>query len=235
MKLVLNKKPRGAKIIEGFPGFGLIGTIATEYIINHLDCELIGKFWFDELPATVAIHEEKLVNPIGIYYNKKNHLVIIHSISAASGVEWKAADLVLKVARQIGSKEIISLEGVASPMMVEASRVFYYSNRETKKKSIEKRGIEVLKEGIIMGITSALMLKSEMPITCFFAETHSNLPDSKSAARIIEILDKYLGLGIDPKPLLKQAESFENKLKSLVEQSKNAKKIKEKKSLSYVG
>ena len=86
-----------------------------------------------------------------------------------------------------------------------------------------------------MGITSALMLKSEMPITCFFAETHSNLPDSKSAARIIEILDKYLGLGIDPKPLLKQAESFENKLKSLVEQSKNAKKIKEKKSLSYVG
>ena len=133
MKLVLNKKPRGAKIIEGFPGFGLIGTIATEYIINHLDCELIGKFWFDELPATVAIHEEKLVNPIGIYYNKKNHLVIIHSISAASGVEWKAADLVLKVARQIGSKEIISLEGVASPMMVEASRVFYYSNRETKK------------------------------------------------------------------------------------------------------
>ena len=235
MKLVLNKKPRGAKIIEGFPGFGLIGTIATEYIINHLDCELIGKFWFDELPATVAIHEEKLVNPIGIYYNKKNHLVIIHSISAASGVEWKAADLVLKVARQIGSKEIISLEGVASPMMVEASRVFYYSNRETKKKSIEKRGIEVLKEGIIMGITSALMLKSEMPITCFFAETHSNLPDSKSAARIIEILDKYLGLGIDPKPLLKQAESFEKKLKALMEQSMDAKKLKEKKSLSYVG
>ena len=235
MKLVLKKKPRGAKIIEGFPGFGLIGTIATEYIVNHLECELIGRFWFDELPATAAIHEEKIVNPIGVYYNKKNHLVIIHSISAAAGIEWKAADLVLNIARQIGCKEIISLEGVASPLMMGESRVFYHTNRETKKKLIEKCGIDVLKEGIIMGITSALMLKSDLPITCLFAETHSNLPDSKASAKIIKILDKYLGLDVDPKPLLKQAESFEKKLKALMEQSMDAKKLKEKKSLSYVG
>ena len=37
MELILSKKPKGVTIVEGFPGFGLIGTIATEFLIEHLE------------------------------------------------------------------------------------------------------------------------------------------------------------------------------------------------------
>ncbi|MCK5107687.1 MAG: proteasome assembly chaperone family protein [Nanoarchaeota archaeon] len=235
MELILTKKPKGVTIIEGFPGFGLVGTIATEYLVNHLKCELIGRYWFEELPATTAIHNGLLVQPIGIYYNKKYHLVIIHSIAAAQGVEWKAAKIVLKVASLLNAKEIVSLEGVGTNQATDNSKVYYYSNNAKKKTILSKYDLQEMKEGIIMGITSALMVMCKKTLTCFFAETHTKLPDSGAAAKIIEFLDKYLGLDVDTKPLLEKAQDFEDKLKGLLQKGAMAQKEKQEKALSYVG
>ena len=241
MHLELKKKPKNPIIVEGFPGFGLVGTIASEFLISHLNCEKIGSCYFEDLPATIAIHGGDIINPVSIYYNKKYNLVIIHSISGAQGIEWKAADVVIDVCKQLGAKEIVSLEGVGAAGMEEAeetdsdSGAFFYSSCKTCSKKLKLLGVEQLGEGIIMGVTSALILKTDIPMTCLFAETHSNLPDSKAAARVIEVLDKYLGLQVDYKPLLKQAEKFEEKLKTLLEKGSKAQDMKEKKSMSYVG
>jgi uncharacterized protein len=240
MHLELKKKPKDPIVVEGFPGFGLVGTIASEFLISHLNCEMIGSLYFEDLPATIAIHEGKVINPVSIYYNKKYNLVIIHSISGAQGIEWKAADAVLEVCKQIGAKEIVSLEGVGAAGMEETeteakSSAFFYSTCKDCTKKLKSIGIEQLGEGIIMGVTSALVLKAGIPMTCLFAETHSNLPDSKAAAKIVEVLDKYLGLEVDYKPLLKQAEKFEEKLRGLLEKGTKAQQLKEKKTMSYVG
>ncbi|HSU72869.1 MAG TPA: PAC2 family protein, partial [Candidatus Binatia bacterium] len=58
----LTQKPKGVTVIEGFPGFGLVGTIATGFLIDHLGCERIGNHWFEELAATMAIHDGKIVD-----------------------------------------------------------------------------------------------------------------------------------------------------------------------------
>ncbi len=242
MGLELKKKPKNPVVIEGFPGFGLVGTIASEFLISHLKCEQIGRFYFEELPATVAIHGGKIIDPISIYYNKKYNLIIIHSVSGANGVEWKAAETVLELCKELDAKELICLEGVGAAGMGEEAPVeeskhasFFYSSAAANSKKLKSLGVEQLGEGIIMGVTSALMIKSETPITCVFAETQSNLPDSKAAAKVVEVLDKYLGLDVDYKPLLKQAEKFEEKLKGLLEKGVQAQQLKEKKTLSYVG
>lgn len=236
MQIKLSKKPVNPIIIEGFPGFGLVGTIATEFLIDHLDTEFIGKFYLKDLSAIVAIHDQKVIAPIGIHYDKKHNIVIIHAITATQGTEWIIADAIIEMAHELKAKEIICLEGVGSSSLINPSKSFYYSNDTLKRKKFEATGIEPLKEGIIMGVTSALLLKEdEAPVSAIFSETASNLPDSKAAAKIIQILDKYLGLEVDYKPLMKAAESFENKIKGILEQSQNALKEKEKKQLSYVG
>ena len=70
-----------------------------------------------------------------------------------------------------------------------------------------------------------------------FAEAKSNLPDSKAAAQIILALDGYTGLKVDPKPLLKQAEAFEEKLKDIIQKGQQAEDIQDEKEkkLGYVG
>jgi len=236
MEVRLWKKPKNCTIIEGFPGFGLVGTIASEFLIEHLKTEQIGKILFNDMPAMVAIHENKVVEPLGIFYNQKYNVVIVHAITAATHYEWEMANVVGKLASDLKAKEIVSLEGVGSGEQSEGSRVFYYSNNEKNSKLFEKAGIETLKEGIIIGVTGAVLLRVEkMPISCLFAETHSNLPDSKAAAKIIEALDKYMGMDLDYKPLLEQAQKFEEKLKTILQKSQEAQEISDKKKLSYFG
>ena len=236
MKIKLEKKPKNPIIIQGFPGFGLIGTITTEFLIEHLNAVQIGNFEYDELPATLAIHEEKLVNPMAVFYDKKNNIVILHTILNTAGAEWKLAEEILDMAKELEAKEIINLEGVSSPIMkTEESRIFFYTGDNKTKEKLKSFKLEPLKESIIMGVTAPILLRSKIPVTCLFAETHSQLPDSKASAKLIEAIDKYLELDVDYKPLLKQAQEFEDKLKKIMQQTETASKERDKKTLSYLG
>jgi uncharacterized protein len=234
MKIVLDKVPKNPKIIEGFPGFGLIGTITTEFLIDHLKPQLIGTFVYDEIPATVAIHGGKLINPMGIFYDKKNNLIILHTILNSVGLEWKISHSIMKMAQTTEATEIICIEGVSSANTKENEKVYYFASEKTKPK-VTKLPVEPLTESIIVGVTSSLMLRSDIPITCFFAETKTNMPDSKAASNVIKVLNQYLGLGVDYTPLLKQAEEFENKFKDILKQTTMMSKKKEEKDMSYFG
>ncbi len=131
------------------------------------------------------------------------------------------------------AKEILCVEGVGAMQKKVGGDVYFFARQnEQKWSSVAKK----MDEGIIMGVTAAALLKSgKTPLSCVFAETSSNLPDSRAAARIIKVLDSYLGLQVDPKPLLKKAEAFEGKLKGLLKKSGTAQTLKEKKELSYMG
>ncbi|MBU0665969.1 MAG: PAC2 family protein [Nanoarchaeota archaeon] len=230
MKINLWKKPQGCTIIEGFPGFGLIGTIATEFLLEHMNCEQIGEFVYDELPAMVAIHKGKLVKPMAVYYSKKHNIVILQTILNTKGHEWVIADAIADLAEKLKVKGILSIEGIASPNpSLDETRVYFFGDEKLKS-----LGLKPVDESIILGVTAAIMLKYDK-VTCLFAETHSSLPDSKAAAKIIEILDKYLKLSVNYAPLLKQAEDFENKLKGMLQQGKKAADESDKKYMSYLG
>lgn len=235
MKLILKKKPKNVTIIEGFPGFGLIGTIATEFLMEHLETEKIGIVEMDEIPAMIAIHQNKIVEPISIHYNKKYNLVLVHAINIGKNMGWKVAEVIAELAKTLSAREIISLEGVGSPN-AEAGRVFYYAT-ENGRVSKKLEGVaKPLMEGIIVGVTGALLAKDvSTPIIALFAEAKSGMPDSKAAAHILEALDQYADMKIDTKPLMKQAADFEKKLKGIVQKSQNAEQVVDEKHLSYVG
>ncbi len=230
MELVLDQKPQNVTIIEGFPGFGFVGTISVEFLIEHLGAKKIGKITSNDVMPIAAVHNSQLIEPFSIYYSKKKNLVLLHAITNVQGLEWQLSEKVIELYKKLKAKKIISLEGIGSTSATEP-KVFYYTNRIGK----DKVQAEILKEGIIMGVSGALLLKAEVPLSCFFAETHSSLPDSRAAAKIIQVLDSYLGLNVDYKPLLKKAAEFEEKLKNIVDKSKVASDQKEKKELDYFG
>jgi len=236
MRIVLKEKPKNPIIIQGFPGFGLVGTISTEYLINVLEAKPIGSIHASDLPPMVAIHDNSIVQPIGIYYDKKNNLVIIHVMTNVKGIEWEIGELVLELAKQLDAKDVVAIEGVGTQLPTEKIEAYFYANNESGKNKFGAFKLAPLKEGIILGVTGTLMLQGEdRHISCIFIETHSSLPDSKAAAKAIEIIDKYLNLKIDYKPLLQQAEKFEQRIKGLMEQGAVATEEQKKKTLSSVG
>ena len=234
MKVELSKKPKNVTLIEGFPGLGLVGTIATEYLIDHLKADKIGSVWFSEMNPMVAIHSRKIVDPIGIFYAKKYNIVIVHSVTNITGVEWKLAAAINDIASKLQCKEIISIEGVGAMGKQNEVMAYYYSSKNQKK--FDKIGVPPMEEGIVVGVTAALLAKgSKVPLSGIFVESQSNLPDSRAAAKSIEILDKYLNIKVDPKPLMAKAAEFESKLKDLAKKSQATSKDKEKRQTNYLG
>lgn len=233
--LKLDKEVKAYTIIAGFPGFGLVGTIAAGYIAEHLKAEKIGTAWSEDQPATIAIHENQVINPITIYYDKKNKIIIINGITSSQRIEWRIAQLINDIARRTKAKQVITIEGVGSQNITPQTQTYYYTTSEKEKKKIEKTGSKPLREGIIMGVTSALMIQPETQLTTIFAEAHTQMPDSKAAATIIQIIDTYIGLKIDYKPLLRQAEALEQKLKTIIQKGIQAQKQQEEKTENYFG
>ena len=229
MKIILKKVPRNPIIIEGFPSFGLVGTITTEFLLEHLKAELIGEFEYKELSPVIAIHKGKLVNPMAVWYVPSRNIVILHTILNIKGYEWEISEKVIEMAKKMNAKEIISLEGVATDDASGEVKVYSYGS-----KRLVELGAKPVKESIIMGVSASLMLRYKKT-SCLFAATHSQLPDSKAAAKLIEILDNYLDLKVDYHPLLKQAEEFESKIKTILQQSNKTLRDADKKSMSYLG
>ena len=237
MRLNLKKKPENVKVIVGFPGFGLVGTIATKFLIEHLDVEHIGRVESTKLLPLAAIHKSQLVGPLDIFYNKQYNLVIVQTLSDLSGQEWGVADMIHELCEDLKAKEIIILEGIPG-QNPKTLKTYYYCLK--KNNAIEKLKLDPLKEGVMMGATATLFLRldNEIPYLGIFSEGHSQLPDSEAAARVVKVLDDYLDLKIDYKPLIAAAKKFEDMLKQLIDKNKQTKMMPyktEQSDLDYLG
>tara|TARA_Y100000310_G_C20627768_1_gene786913 strand:- start:24 stop:725 length:702 start_codon:yes stop_codon:yes gene_type:complete len=233
MEIKLKIKPQNPIIIEGFPGIGLIGTITTEYLIKHLDAKPIGHIWSKDLSPVAAVHDSKVIQPLEVFYSKKKNVIILHAMTDVKGLEWEIADALRDLYKMLKAKEIISIEGIVGES--EKNNAYFYTNIPGSSKKLSTKAKQ-MKEGIIMGVTGALMLSDKtMKTTGVFVETHSKLPDSRGSSVIIGVLSHYLDLKIDAKPLLKAASEFESKLKGYVDKMQTAQKTQGKKSVDYMG
>lgn len=240
MKYVLSERPKNPVIIHSSPSMGLVSTITSKFLIDHLDVKQIGYMESEHIAPLTAIHKSEIVNPITLFFNKKHNLLIVQCLTEMKGFEYEFANSLLELAKDVKAREIIVVEGIPAQDPQGSLSLYFYSNKKSKKVSRVKQ----LNEGIVTGLTAALLLKAKaFPITCFFAEAHSNLPDAEAAARVVNGLNSYMKMEIQTQPLLEQAKRFETSLKQILAKQQQggmipAQKIKnleEKEDTDYVG
>jgi uncharacterized protein len=228
LEMQLKMKPKNPTIIEGFPGLGFVATITTEFLLDHLKMHPIGRMWSPRFTPMALVHNKRIVQPIELFHNDKYNILITEAVSGVGGMEWQLAEALISLYKKTNAKEIISIEGIGASVEKKTPQVYYFTNQPDKKAILEKIGLKEIAEGVIFGVSGALMVKlpKDIKIIALFVETQSDLPDSRAAAKLIQVLDQYLGLKIDYKPLLKRAEGFEEKLKGLMGQAKEAVALK---------
>ena len=148
MEIKLEKRPQKPVIIEAFPGIGLVGTIAAEFLIDHLKAKPIGRLRSEEAPALVAVHQGRILEPFGIYYDSKSNVVIVSALENVSGMEWKLAETIKQLCDMLKAKELICIEGFGAEMSKEP-KAFYLTNDPKKRNKLEKIGLNEMREGII--------------------------------------------------------------------------------------
>ena len=255
------KKPRlkNPVLIEGLPGVGNVGRIAAGYLIEELKAEKFAELISSHFMPLVLVREDgtsHLLRNEFFYWKakKKNQRDLIILIGDSQSVDpeghYEIVHEILKFAKKLKVKEIITLGGLSIGERVEEPKVIAVANSPSVVKKYKKYGIYfdngrrvstiVGAAGLLIGLGRYYGIEG----LCLLGETMGVplLPDHKSAEAVLRVVNKILNLKIDLSKLEEKVEKMKKFVKkmtelqtSLIPQLSAQKPKKEEQSLSYIG
>ncbi|MFH1506026.1 MAG: PAC2 family protein [archaeon] len=239
-------------LIEGLPGIGNVGKIATDLLVNDLKARKVVDIFSYSLPNSVFVNEKSLVElpKIEIFYKKwKNQDFLfltgdVQPINEESSYELaeKILDLVVKY----GCKEIITLGGIGLPEVPQKPKVYCTGNSLKLIKEFDKLGVNTKVYGVvgpIIGISGLLLGLSEkrkIPAASLLTQTfgHPMYVGLKSAKETLKVLVKRYGFNISIGNLDKEIKNVEKELQeidALSQKHQTLNKLKRYKEMTYIG
>lgn len=247
-KPVFKKRPI---LIEGLPGFGQVGRVAAEHLIQELKAKKFAELTSPSFPPEVFVDRDGLVHSIKneFYYDTKNSIIILIGDTQAADIrgQHELVGEILKLCKKHKVKEIITLGGYATGVLKEKPQVFGAATSEKMIKKYSAHGIKfkVKKErGGIVGVSGLLLGigKTEgIEGVCLMGETpgHPLFVDAKSAEAVVFKLGRILDIKINTKELKKRVEEIEKFRTTIQQMMKKAMQQPEKATTSdevrYIG
>ncbi|ACS91036.1 proteasome assembly chaperone family protein [Thermococcus sibiricus] len=216
--------------IEGYPGIGLVGHIAANFLAKELNMEMIGYVESPFLPPMSLILEGK-PNPPLRFYGKSNLIVAVADIYIPPTLVNEIAKELTSYLKQNNAEKVISLGGMGIGFFKEHMEVWGVGGSEEENKDLKNLGVKILKYGSIMGMSGKLLWeasKENLKVYTLLGETFGDRPDPGAAANVIEVLKKLAPIEVSIEPLLKEAQIIEEQLRKMHEQMEFARKRAEK-------
>ncbi|MEM2974319.1 MAG: proteasome assembly chaperone family protein [Candidatus Micrarchaeia archaeon] len=222
-------------LIEGLPGIGFVGKLAVEYIVESLKAKKVAEIYSHHFPPQVLMEKngtlKMLKNEIYFYKDpkkKRDLLFLAGDVQPTSPeAQYEMINCILEYMEQNGIKNVITLGGYSTGKITEKPKVFAAVSdaRELGK----YKSLDVLfgqAEGSIIGAAGLLIGLGKMrgiDGVCFMGETHGSYVDHRAAQKIVEILNKLLGLKVDTGKLMEKAKESEKIIRKIEEETKKAK------------
>lgn len=221
---------RSPTLLCGYQGFGLVGALAVNHLIEQMDFREIGGSQLREVPPIITLKDGKILKPLSIFYNEENNIVAVIVVAPSMGIEWQIADIIKKLYDKMEAKEIVVAEGISSGT---EDKAYYITNYGIAKEKIG--AVKPLESSIISGVTSALLM-TDAKVLCMLG----NLPVSKdsrvtpanAAAEVIGNLNSYLGLKVGTEQLEKLGEDMESQMQQFIDMLDKEKRSQQN---SYIG
>ncbi len=203
--LEIDRIPKEVKrVVVGFPGTGMVGAIALEFIIKKTSPRLIAYFLSEKLPAVAIIRKSGIEAPIRAYL-LGDTLFVVSDIMVPDDACWEIAEALAGWIQKLKPEEVIIVGGAGKSPAGE-KKVYVVSWKRKYLDTVEDA--EHMKLGFVVSIYSTLsfeLMKRGIDGFLLLAEADSK-PDPRMAARLIRILNKIIGLDVDPEPLEREAE-----------------------------
>lgn len=207
-------KLKNPVIVEGFPGIGMVGTIAASYLADKLGARLVGFIASPHFPPIAAIHDFKPVSPVRIYASEKHNVIIIFSEFVIPGdVVYHLSTELFNYAKSKKAKAVYSLAAVA--VQEPADTIHGIASTEKMAGLLKKNGVDLIKEGATQGVSGLLIAEcasEKFPAANIMSQTASPM-DPKAAARVVDKLAAITGLKVDTSALIAEGEKIEGKIR----------------------
>ncbi|MEM2839908.1 MAG: PAC2 family protein [Thermoplasmata archaeon] len=213
-------------LIAGFPGVGLTSTIATNFVVDSLKMEHAGYMISDKLPPAAIVQSGIPMYPVR-FYKKDKLMILLSDFALPIQLSKMMSDTLLNWnGSRKKFKAIITLEGLmAEPTAEEKEiRVFGVGSTPAAREWLKKTDVEIFDHGWITGISGLLLSEGsrlKRDVVCLLADANPMYPDARSAAKLVETVDKLLPeVEIDLKPLYEEAAKIEENIKQQMEKAK---------------
>jgi uncharacterized protein (TIGR00162 family) len=230
-------------LVEGLPGIGQVGKLVAEYMIHMLGAEKIGEIHSIYLPPQVILEENGIArlprNEIYLYKAPDRHILFLVGDFQSTSNEghYLLSDAYLDIAQELGVKRIYTLGGFGVGHLVNGPRVLGAVNREELRAEIEAAGVSFERDepgGGIIGAAGLLLGLGGIrgiDAVCLMGETSGYLVDPMSAANVLAVLSRLIGVAVDPTQLNDRAAEMERVVEGLIE----GEKIQRDDELRYIG
>jgi uncharacterized protein len=236
---------RGATVIDGFPSVGLVSSIVANYLINTLNLTQIGMMDSVYFPTVSLVRDGIPNNPVRIYAGEKvgtgpgsmdQIVVFISEFQPPPNLVKPIASMMIDWAQDQRCKMLVSPEGLVidrESMEMEAPEneaevgVYGVGSTDWMREELKKNGVQEFTEGVITGVAGVLLnegKRRDFNVATLLAEAHPDYPDARAAAKVMELIDKFLlHIDLDVKPLYEEAERIESQLKTIHKQTSETK------------
>jgi uncharacterized protein len=227
-KIVLTKNIpiSNSTLIVGFPGVGLISTIAANFIVDSLKMENVGYMRSEKLPPAAVVQEGIPMAPVRIFM-RENLAILLSDFPIPIQIANMMAQTILDWKDSNGRfKSIITLEGLmAEPTQeIKEIKVFGVGSTVESRERLKKAKINTFDHGWITGVSGLLLSdgsQAGQEVICLLADANAMYPDARSAAKLVESVDILLPeIKLDLKPLYDEAEKIEGNIKEQIEKAK---------------
>lgn len=215
--------PPNAIILHGLPDVGLVGLIATSYIVSELDMAEIAYVDTDLMPPIIVLHEGLPHAPLRIFGNNRL-LAVISEIAIPTNSVHAIMRFLTNWGQSKKVKMTLSIGGL--PMEnrqdLKAPKVFGVASNKELIRLLEEKGLEILKEGYMVGpqaLTMRYCAEKEVPAIALLAQSFYNYPDPEAAAAAIQEVAKIADLKVDVTQLLQKGEEIRMKARDIMKRT----------------
>ncbi len=230
----------GYTFIEGFPGAGLVGPMAINYLVEKLEMENIGYLESDKFPPLISIHDDVPMHPVRIYISEKLKLLTIFAEFAIPlEMTFDLSNAVYSdIIKKGGINRVVSISGIPTQQEEVPKDVFgVASSKKLVKDVIEKNGLKPIGDGMATGVNALILgmaMNDNLEDINILVPINPALIDPGYAVLAIKSMNSILGVDIDTAELDKEAKVVESKIKELMKKTKETHETY-KKSLDDTG
>ena len=222
-------------LVEGLPGLGMVGKIATRYLAKQLKAKKFAILYSPHFPYYVLVNKKGSVRLLhGEFFFWKNDagendFIFFTGDSQAQTIEgqYDVASCILDFAEKNNVKIVVTIGGYRkeveeTPRVVAVSTSPALLNEASKAKAVPSpAGNPIVgTAGLLLGLAKFRKIDA----ICLLGETRGYLPDPRAAKSVVEVLQKMLKIKVDLSGLEKEIE----KSKEIVDRMQEIEKRREK-------
>lgn len=217
-----------ATLVEGMPGVGLVGKIATDHLVDEFDMELYGTVHCDSLPPIGVYHEgeQEILPPVRIYAAPDDGLLALQSdVPVNSEAVREFADCLIGWL-QAESVTPLYLSGLPA----EKSGVPELFGVATGDAGGLLDDVDIdspSENGVVSGPTGAFLNRSgevDLDGIGLVVESNERFPDPEAARVLIEHgIAPLTGIDVDVSELVDRAEEIREQKEQLAQKMQQVK------------